>query len=216
VDESRVFAHVALADLLRQQGNFQEASLEAQHALEADPFLINAEKEVLFILSQIWLDLGDIQRASRWTDEGRRRFPAEPAFTAAKLVILAGWGGVLGAVDTAYVLLEELEEVFDTPAWPFGRLQVAAVLAQHGLADSARSLVRQVRHSGESGPWIRYFEANVKVHLGEEEEALDLLEEFLADLPQRQGYIALDWWWEPLRDHPRFQEMVGEGSPESE
>ncbi len=211
-DPSRVFAHVSLADLLRLRGNFQEASIAAQHALEADPFLINAEREVLFILSQVWLDLGDIQRASRWNDEGRRRFPAEPSFTAAKLVILAGWGGVLGAVDTAHVLLEEMEKVFDVPSWSYGRLQVAAVLAQHGMVDSAQALLEQVQSSTSRGPWRDYFEANVRLHLGQRERALELLAEFLESLPQRKSYIARDWWWEPLREDTRFQEMVGTGT----
>jgi tetratricopeptide (TPR) repeat protein len=214
-DPTRVFAHVSLADLLRLQGRFQEASIAAQHALEADPFLINAEKEVLFILSQIWLDLGEIERANQWNDEGRRRFPAEPSFAAAKLVILAGGAGVLGAVDTAYALLEELEAAFRVPSWPFGRLQVAAVLAQHGMADSAQAIVSQVRASGSQSPWSRYFEANVRLHLGQEEEALGLLDQFLLELPQRRAYIARDWWWEPLHENPRFQEMVAEIGPGS-
>ncbi len=208
-DPARVFAHVSLADLLRLQGRFQEASIEAQHALDADPFLINAEKEVLFVLSQVWVDLGDIKRANQWNDEGRRRFPAEPSFAAAKLVILAGWPGAVGAVDTAYVLLKELEGVFNVPSWSFGRLQVAAVLAQHGMPDSARVLVDQVRAAGSRSAWIKYFEANVRLHLGEEDRALDLLQEFLVEFPQRKAYIARDWWWESLRERPRFRDMVG-------
>jgi len=207
-DPFRAFAWVSLADLLRQQGKFQEASIAARHALDADPFLINAEKEILFILSQVFLDLGEIERADQWNDEGRRRFPAEPSFTAAKLVILAGRAGVLGAVDSAYVLLHSLEKTFGDIRWPFGRLQVAAVLAQHGMPDSAQVLIDQVRESGSSGPWTHYFEANVRIHLGQDELALDLLEFFLADFPQRRAYIARDWWWEPLREYTRFQAMV--------
>ncbi|MBT8397899.1 MAG: hypothetical protein HKO65_05605 [Gemmatimonadetes bacterium] len=208
-DPSRVFAHVSLADLLRLRGNFQEAAIAAQHALEADPFLINAEKETLFILSQVWLDLGDIPRATQWNDEGRRRFPAEPSFAGARLVVLAGWGGTLGAVDTAHALLAELEDAFNMSPWSFGRLQVAAVLAQHGMVDSAQALVSQAHASSSAAnPWTDYFEANVRMHLGEEDEALDLLDEFLRKMPQRKAYIARDWWWEPLRERPRFKEMV--------
>ena len=211
-DPARVFAHVSLADLLRLQGHFQEASIAAQHALDADPFLINAEREILFILSQVWLDLGDLERANQWIDEGRGRFPVEPSFPAAKLVILAGSAGVVEAVDTAYVLLHEVEEAFNLPQWPLGRLQVAAVLAQVGMPDSAQVLVDQVSASGPPGTWTRYFEANVRLHLGQEDQALDLLERFLSELPQRRPYIAQDWWWESLRSHPRFQAMVATDS----
>jgi hypothetical protein len=78
------------------------------------------------------------------------------------------------------------------------------------MADSAQALVNQVHASSTAGsPWTRYFEANVRLHLGEEDRALDLLDEFLRDLPQRKAYIARDWWWEPLREHSRFEAMVG-------
>ena len=213
-DPSRVFARISLADLLRIQGKFEQASIEAQHALDADPFLINAEKEILFTLSQIWLDLGEVERANEFIDAGRRRFPFEPAFPAAKLVLLAGRGGMSGAVDTAYVLLDQLEDLFGVPVWTYGRLQVAAVLAQHGMADSAQAVVEQAWAAGADRSWSRYFEANVRLHLGEEEEALDLLGRYLSEFPQRRAYIARDWWWEPLREHPRFREMVADpGSP---
>jgi len=214
-DPTRVFAHVALAELLRLQGRFQEAAVEAQHALDADPFLINAEKEVLFTLSQIWLDLGDVERAEEWTDRGRMRFPAEPSFAAGKLVILAGGTDTPGAVDTAYQLLGELEALFNSSRWPYGRLQVAAVLAHHGMADSAQVLVDQVHASGAQGPYVQYFEANVNLQMGRKDQALNLLGEYLSQLPQRKAYIARDWWWTPLREDPRFQAMVSEeaGSP---
>ncbi len=213
-DPGQVKAWVALAELLRLRGEFSEASVAAQHAMEADPFLINAEKEILFTLSQVWLDLGDGETATRWMDEGRRRFPAEPAFPAAKLVILAGRGGTGAVVDTAYALLDQVTEGYGLPrAWRLGRLQVAAVLALAGLPDSARAVVDQVRSEGAPGAYARYYEANVRVRLGQEEEALDLLEGYLEAMPHRRAYIAGDWWWEPLRENPRFQEMV---APDSE
>jgi TolB-like protein len=209
-DEGQAYAWVALAELLRERGEFQEASVAAQHALEADPFLINAEKEILFTLSQVWLDLGDIEKASRWTDEGRRRFPAEPSFPAAKLVILAGRGGEGEVVDTAYALMAQVTRDLGLPAaWRLGRLQVAAVLAVAGLPDSATAVVEDVRSAGTDGAYNQYFEANVRVRLGQYDRALDLLEAYLAAMPHRRAYIARDWWWEPLHSNPRFQRLVG-------
>lgn len=211
IDPSRVYAWIFLADFLRMRGEFQEASVAENHALDADPFLINAEREVLFVLSQVWLDLGEVDRASRWYDEGRRRYPAEPSFPATKLVILAGQGGELGALDTAMALEAQVAEGLVRKEWPLGSLLVAAVQAQHGLADSALARIEKVRGANQGGVWRPYYEANARLNLGQEEEALSLLEEFLADFPQRKAYISRDWWWEPLRSAPRFQAMVGEG-----
>jgi TolB-like protein/tetratricopeptide (TPR) repeat protein len=212
-DPGQAYAWVALAELLRLRGEFSEASIAAEHALEADPFLINAEKEIIFTLSQVWLDVGDVEKAERWTDEGRRRFPAEPAFPAAKLVILAGRGGEGAVVDTAYALMAQVTRELGLPsAWRLGRLQVAAVLALAGLPDSAVAVVEAVRREGSTGAYVQYFEANVRVRLGQFDSALDLLEGYLEAMPHRRAYIGRDWWWEPLRSEPRFQRLVAEES----
>jgi len=211
LDPGLARAWVALAELLRLQGDFPDASVAAQHALDADPFLINAEKEILFTLAQVWLDLRDVEKANQWFGEGRDRFPAEPAFPATKLVILAAGEGSGEVVDSATELLHELEAVFGGGVWAVGRLQFAAVLAQTGLADSAQAVVDRVRASGEGGAWGDYYEANMRIYLGQEEAALDLLERFLETLPDRRSYIAEDWLWESLHDTPRFQAMVEVG-----
>jgi TolB-like protein len=108
LDPGLARAWVALAELLRLQGQFTDASVAAEHALDADPFLINAEKEVLFTLAQVWLELRDLEKAKLWFGEGRNRFPAEPAFPATKLVILAAGQGTGQVVDSATELLHEL------------------------------------------------------------------------------------------------------------
>jgi len=216
-DPGQAYAWVSLAEVLRLRGEFSEASIAAEHALDADPFLINAEKEIIFTLSQVWLDLGDVEKADEWTDEGRRRFPAEPSFPAAKLVILAGRGGKGEVVDTAYALMAQVTRELGLPqAWRLGRLQVAAVLALAGLPDSAAAVVEAVRSEGGSGAYLQYFEANVRVRLGQYEEALDLLEGYLEVMPHRRAYIERDWWWEPLRSNPRFRSMVEEAGQSQE
>ncbi|MFQ5689507.1 MAG: hypothetical protein ACE5HQ_04455 [Gemmatimonadota bacterium] len=204
-DPSRARAWVALADLLRSGGDFPEASVAARHALDADPFLIHAEKEILFSLAQVWLDLGDLERASRWNDEGRQRYPVEPAFTAAKLVILAGRDGAGASVDTAWSLVDALG------GWNSGRFLVAAALARAGLRDSARSVISATRAEASGDPWEAYYEAKPRIELGERQQALDLLGRFLDALPNRKEYIARDWWWKPLHGNPQFQRLVSAG-----
>ena len=187
--------------------------MAAQHALEADPFLVNGEIETLFSLSQVWLDLGDVERAERFIDAGRRRFPGEPSFPTAKLVLLAGMASVPGAPDTALYLVRKVEEAYGMPEWATARLLAAAVLANAGLADSARVLLGDAGSREGADPWIQYYAAKVRLYLGEKEEALDLIEAFLTALPARRAYMAQDWWWEELWADPRFQTMVeGNGS----
>jgi tetratricopeptide (TPR) repeat protein len=156
----------------------------------------------------VWLDLAQVDRAARWTDEGRRRYPAEVAFPAAKLVILAGGAGAEAATDTAWTLLSGILDVFGISSWPNGELQVAAVLAQNGLGDSARAVIGRARETPSTNPWTDYYEANAWLRLEAREEALALLERFLEAIPDRKAYIANDWWWESLRADSVFVRLT--------
>ena len=205
-DPSRARAWVALADLLRVGGDFAEASLAAQRAMEADPFLINAEKWIIFTLGQVWLDLGDMDRAEAWYDAGRSRYPAEAAFPAAALVILSGWEGAEADVQMGWDLSAAL------PGWLNAELLVAGVLARAGLADSARAVVERVRPQVAEDPWARYYEANTQIQLGDAERAVALLGEFLELMPDRRAYIANDWWWKGLSEDEDFQALMATDS----
>jgi len=208
-DPDRVMAWVTLADLLRVDGRFEEASLSAQRAVEADPFLINGEMEVLFSLTQVWLELGEVERADDFIDAGRRRFPGEPSFPAAKLVLLAGGIPTPGVTDTALALVREVENAYGMKDWATGRLQLAAVLAKEQQPDSARALLERIGVAGTGSPWRSYYAAKVHLNLGERDRALELLGSFLEAIPSRRAYIAQDWWWTPLRGDPQFQSLVG-------
>ena len=212
-DTSNVTGWVGLADLLRSRGEFAEAAIAAERALAADPFLIHAEKEILFTLGHIWLELEQLDRALRWVQEGRRRFPAEPGFAAEQLVIVAGGEGSTTDPDSAWALVRAVEEGYQIDEWDYGRLQAAAVLARNGHRDSARAVITRVRGgSAPDDPWLDYFEANVRLQLEEQDRALDLLDGFLAVAPNRRAYIERDWWWRPLRDTDRFRTMVAGGA----
>ncbi len=211
VDSSNAEAWVGLAEALRSRGEFGEAALAADRALAADPFLIHAEKDILFTLSHVWLELERFDRAAEFAAEGRRRYPAEPMFAAELLVLSAGWAGPHIPVDSAWALVHAVENGFSMTFWPHGHLQVAAVLARAGQPDSALAVVARVK-SGEPSPWLDYFEANVRLQLGEPGEAIDRLADFVRAVPHRRDYIAQDWWWRPLADSTRFKELVADST----
>ena len=200
-------AWVGLAELLRSRGKFAEASVAAERALREDPFLIHAEQDILFTLAHVWLELEDFERAIRWAEAGRRRYPAEPAFAAEQLLVMAGWPEAEPAVDSAWALVRAVERGYDMNRWDHGELQVATILVRAGLPDSARAVVRRVRSQGGDEAYLDYYEARVRLELGERDRAVDLLASFVQKT-QRRGYIAEDWWWRPLRSDPRVQELV--------
>ena len=112
--------------------------------------------------------------------------------------------------DSVWALVRAVERGYEMDLWAHGHLQAAAVLARAGRSDSARAVVRRTRQSAGTDPWLDYYEAYVRLQLGEREQAIDLLQEFVKARPHRREYISKDWWWRPLRSEPRFQTLVSE------
>jgi hypothetical protein len=89
-------------------------------------------------------------------------------------------------------------------------MATAAVLARAGLADSARALAVASRGDPDIDPTkdLVYVESFVRALLGDHDEALDLLAEYLAFAGQDAAEID-HWWFDPLRDEPRYRTLAG-------
>ncbi|MCH8970403.1 MAG: hypothetical protein IIA66_14950 [Planctomycetes bacterium] len=115
-------------------------------------------------------------------------------------------------VDEAWRLLEELETLTSIPLEPRrSRMLVGGVIARAGLSDSANSVLLSARAGHDIDPQgeLLLYEARMRVLLGDNDEAIELLKQYVAANP---GHFArgrnLTWWWRELRNDPRFQEIV--------
>ncbi len=132
------------------------------------------------------------------------------------MTALASPGGPTADVDLAWELMRSI--LAESPPQRAGErrprlyMQVAAVIARAGLADSALAVVARARAAREeSDPELDYQEANVRLHLGETARAIELLAAYIEAVPGEKDYIAHhDWWWERVSDDPRFQALVAE------
>jgi hypothetical protein len=51
--------------------------------------------------------------------------------------------------------------------------------------------------------------AKVQLNAGSFDVALDYLEEVLSiPSPYSTAWVEMDRWWEPVRDHPKYQEII--------
>jgi TolB-like protein len=217
LEPSRALAWNWLSRVLQARGQFLEAKLAAGRAYEADAFLDDA-RIILFRLCHNSLELRDWVEVTRWCGEGRRRYPDRPSFVAVELTALAGPEGPAPDVEKAWELERTLLELSApqrrVDREPRGLMQVAAVLVRAELSDSARAIIELARAAmSGSDPEVDYYEANARLRLGETEEALRLLGDFLDALPGEKPYIAEDWWWESLHDDPRFKALVAADDP---
>ena len=87
---------------------------------------------------------------------------------------------------------------------------MAAVLARAGLADSAGAVAERSRGDEDLDPTkdLVYFEAFVRTLTSENEQALDLLSEYMA-LSGKDPSEVDHWWFDPLREEPRYRTLAG-------
>jgi TolB-like protein/DNA-binding SARP family transcriptional activator len=214
LDEARARAWSRLSRILADRGQLLEAKLAAQRAYEADAFLRDADL-VLARLCEMSIQLQDWDEVTRWCELGRKRFEDDEYFAAAELTALAGPVGPEPDVELAWALVDRtlaLSPPQDRDGYRPGLLmQLAAVLARAGRADSARAVIAQARAAGRrDDSESDYQEANARLILGEADEALRLLERFLAAEPEYRQFLASDWWFERLYDDSRFQALVAD------
>jgi hypothetical protein len=87
-------------------------------------------------------------------------------------------------------------------------------LFRAGLVDSAKSVATHSRGNPQIDPAsaLLLYEAQFRSQIGDKNEAIRLLTDFFAKSPQQHA-VAKDnhsWWWDPIRDDPRYKSLVGE------
>ena len=218
-------AFATLSHLYYQASNttMNDVLIAAQRAYEADEFLTNAN----VILSRMFnanYDLGQFDKASQWCAEARKRFPKDVRAMRCRLYMLttrvqepniaAAWAIADSAVALAPPAAQPLERLTEN-------MLVAAVIARASkqgkpaLADSARAVAKK----SIGDPTIdqlrdlAYFGSFVYAQLGDADEAIRLLKEYLAANPQRVESLRNDpgWWFKSLEANPKFRQALGVG-----
>ena len=207
-----------LGHLYYQLDDIVQANLAARQAYEADAFL-TAAPDILWRLWSTSYDLENKTQSRQWCEEGRRRFPANPRFYQCSL-----WNVTSGAEaadpEAAWALLDDVLERTPEQDRDLARLQmqvlVAGALAKAGvpaLADSARTVLERSRGDARVDPTreLLMTQAFVRTLLGDNQEAVDLLQQYLTFNPdRREGFSQHGhWWWRELRSDPSYQRMIG-------
>jgi len=217
-----------LSHLQYQKPDFTEAKLAAQRAYEEDAYLTTAP-DIVWRLYTTSYDLEDFAGAAQWCDEGRKRFPANPRFTECELWLMTP-PTARPDIDRAWALIDSVHRLSPADNWDWQerslRLAVAAVLARAAsqdsarrwsLADSARRVVARAHPSRTQDPEGELLgtEALVYVFLGDKTAAFQSLKSYFAINPSHRALFAKgnSWWWRPLRDDPRYAEVVGFQAP---
>ena len=203
--------------LLLATSRTSEAKLKAQSAYESDPYLTDVDR-TLWRLFTSSLDQNLRVEAEKWCSTGAERFPENFRFTECKLWTYT-LQGQQPRPDSIFAVYNRFVERSPAPLREFHELKggmIAALgLARAGLADSARNVARRSRGNAEVDPGseLLYLEAILASQLNDNDEALRLLARYLAANPQQRSSGGQDqsWWWDNIRDDPRYVQLVGNG-----
>ena len=104
-------------------------------------------------------------------------------------------------------ILQEAEKI--DPYDPLTLLNKGHVLSQLGKYDQALQIYDVVIKNNPSSASAYYNKASCKANLGENEQALDFIEKAIELRPEIKNPIKKDNEFMMLRNHPRFQNLVG-------
>jgi len=215
VNPAQVGAWNILSVLYYQKQDNVQANFAARRAYEADAYLSAAE-QVLWRLYATSFDLEQFQQAGDWCDKGRQRFPQNSRFLECHLWLMTT-PALAPDPDEAWRLAGLVAAGRPEPQREFTRhvmqMVVASVLGRAGLKDSARHMLVRARTGADIDPTrdLLAHEAWVRTQLGDKDEALQLLQEYLVANPRhREGFRKrVHWWWRPLQNDPRFKALIG-------
>jgi class 3 adenylate cyclase/TolB-like protein len=206
-DPQQASAWTSLSHLLANQDRVPEAKVAALRSYEADPYLRNVHLTIWRLFGTSF-DLGDAIEASRWCEEGRRRFPERPRFRQCEVWAHAMPGADID-VSRVWEAIDEWVELSPPARQELNRHQgemvAALALVQAGLSDSARSVAERARLGPDVDPTrnLAFWEAVVRSFLGDMDEAITQWNVHAAANPD----VSLEedyWYTEALRLDPRI------------
>ncbi len=197
-----------------------DVELAAQHALDADEFLSNAN----VIYSRLFdasYDLGQFDKARQLCNVSTQRFPNDVHAVRCRLYMLTtrnetpdiarAWR----IADSAAAMVPPAGRVRDQLT---ESMLVAAVIAraskqQPALADSARRVVQRSLGDATIDPTsdLAYFGAFVYTLLGDKDRAIEQIKRYVAASPSRAASLRDDpgWFFRDIAQDPRFHRAVG-------
>ena len=217
------FASLSIIDYSETPADVFSALTHARAAYEADAYLSNSD----FILSRLFwasYDTEAFAEATKWCDEGGRRFPKDQQFTACQLWLLLS--NVAPDVNRAWTLAGQVESLAPPASKAYlsrqARLVVGGVIgraakaasgpARKALSDSANRVLLSARGDATVDPdhELPGYEAVMRVQLGDADGAIKLLKQYVAVNPDHSFEVAgnVHWWWRDIRSNPGFQELV--------
>ena len=222
-DNSLAAGYATLSNIYYERKDVGIAYRMALNAYTADKYLSNSAA----VLNRLFFSSYDTEQfleARRWCNEGHLRFPGNPTFTQCSLFLMLTPDAVRD-VPEAWRLLARLDSVnANRPEQArayqnrLGRILVGGAIGKRTtgvaspLADSARRVLLGARadRSIDPGRELPGYEAVVRAQMGDFDEAIALLKEYVASNPDHSFNVGgnVHWWWRDIRSRPDFLALL--------
>src|SRR5687767_2284583 len=222
-DNSLAAGYATLSNIYYERKDVGIAYRMALSAYTADKYLSNSAA----VLNRLFFSSYDTEQfleARRWCNEGYLRFPGNPTFTQCSLFLMLTPDATRD-VPEAWRLLARLDSVnANRPEQArayqnrLGRILVGGAIGKRTtgvaspLADSARRVLLGARadRSIDPGRELPGYEAVVRAQMGDFDEAIALLKEYVASNPDHSFNVGgnVHWWWRDIRSRPDFLALL--------
>ncbi|MGZ3572410.1 MAG: protein kinase domain-containing protein [Gemmatimonadaceae bacterium] len=214
LDKDQADAWATLSELYYTKPDIQAANIAALNAYHADAYLSSARR-ILIRLFGTSYDLEQYPEALKWCNEGRRRYPTDAFINSCRLWMYTT-RLARPDVDSAWIYKKQYVALAPgdkrATAEKMGDILVAGALARAGLPDSARHVLVRARATPEQDPEreLEGYEAVMRVILGDQDEAVRLIADYLTVHPEhRKGFATrVSPWWRDLQSNPKFKQLL--------
>jgi tetratricopeptide (TPR) repeat protein len=185
-------AESVLSLLLQSKGDFRGARIAARKALQADAYLSDAD-QIVNRLFDTSFQLGDDTEAARWCEEVRRRFTGQWPGSWCEMILM-GWNESRPADPRKALHLLATFGPAESPPMrammqPRMQMLAAGVVARAGQLQRADSLLADANRSPNADTELLALEAAVRIQMGNEKRAVELLRDYLARNPSARSRI---------------------------
>ena len=205
LDPQSAEAHVAAAQGLSMEQRYADAAAEFERAIELDPTLFDAH----YYYARSCFKSGDLEKSLHLFRQAQSVRPDDYQAVYLEALVLTATSGMERSSQGLPTRIRiESQDLALNPDDARAYVLGAGAFARLGETEHAKEWASRAMSLAPDDDAILYNAGCALAVVGEEERALDALQQAIGAGLDGGDWIPQDPDWERLRDHPRFQTLM--------